>query len=469
MKEKIPVVFSTDDQFTVPACVAIWSMLKNSSAQYFYDIYIMHSEGLSEKNKTFLLRIKKEYKNCGVTFLYVDSRQFEDVNLKEGITVPTMFRLLLSEYLHQYSKCLYMDCDVIVLRDISLLYKMDLKEDYVAAVKDSGVQYFFEENKGYAQTVGIPDMRKYMNAGVLLVNLSAIRDGGLRERFLSCAGERYLYADQDILNRCCQNRIKYLPLKYNLFRRFYGRLHLLENSDFDEAELREAQESPVILHYAESSKPWMNLQGNASDIWWGYAKDALLPEDYHNIRRQAEKNKESGRWDEAVRLASRHKEVVIFGYSYYGREVMKNLHKFGWGNISAFCDNNPEKLGQIYEGVEVKGLTKIREEFKDVFFINSSQRQRNAVVGLLTENGYSEDAVWNYDPAAYPRERMYYAILDKKYYRSELQYIIQSELEINLNDWDSLLNVAKRPENKFLEDKYFLNEWALNPSLTQME
>lgn len=469
MEGKIPVVFSTDDRFSVPAYVAIWSMLKSASVQYFYDIYIMHSEDLSEQNRIFLLRIKNIFKNCNLTFLNVDSRQFEHVSQKEGITVSAMFRLLASEYLQQYDKCLYIDCDVVILGDISALYATDIQEDYIAAVKDGGVQYFFEKNCGYAKTVGISDMRDYINSGVLVMNTSAIRNDGLKERFLSCVGEKYLYADQDILNRCCQGRIKYLPLKYNLFRRFYGRMHLLLNTDFSKDELEEAKEHPVILHYAEGSKPWMNLQGNASDIWWDYAKNALLPADYQSIRRQAERNKESGRWDEAVCLASRHKNVVIFGYSYYGKEVMRFLYNFGWRQISAFCDNNPEKLGQIYEGVEVKGLKEIKEEFEDVFFINSSQRQRNAVVELLKENGYSEDAIWNYDPGAYPRERMYYAILDKKYYESELQYIVQTELEIHLNDWDGLLNVVRRPENKFLEEKYFLNEWALNPSLTQTE
>ncbi len=467
MQKKLPVVFSTDDRFIIPAYVAIWSMIKNASEKYFYDIYIMHSEDLSDKNKSFLLYIKKEYKNCNLTFLGVDSRQFEQVNLKEGITVSAMFRLLVSEYLQQYDKCLYIDCDVIVLGDISALYTIDIKEDYIAAVKDSGVQYFFEENLEYAKTVGISNMRNYINSGVLVMNMSAIRNDGLKKRFLSCVEERFLYADQDILNRCCQHKIKYLPLKYNIFRRFYGRLHLLQGSDFDETERKEAQESPVILHYAEGSKPWINLQGNASDIWWQYAEKALTSKPYQTIRRQAEDYRKAGRWEEVVKMASQYQEVVIFGYSYYGKEVLKFLRNFGCSHVSAFCDSNPEKHGQIYEGVEVKELKEISTELTDVFFINSSQRQRKAVVELLTENGYSEKAIWNYDHLIYPRERMYYAILDKEYYVSELRYIVRMELGMNIKDLDELCGIVKRPENKCLVDKYFLNEWALNPELSQ--
>ena len=232
METRIPVVFSTDDLFIIPAYTAIWSMLNNASTVCFYDLYIMHSGSLSERSIEFLEGIEKIYENCRLSFLSVDESQFEHVSLKEGITVSAMFRLLLSEYLRNYDKCLYIDCDVIVLGDVSVLYPTDIKENYIAAIKDCGVQYFYEKNREYAETIGISDMRDYFNSGVLLMNMSAIRKDKLIKDFMACTEHVYLYADQDILNRCCQNRVQYLPLKYNLFRRFYQRLYLLEHTDF---------------------------------------------------------------------------------------------------------------------------------------------------------------------------------------------------------------------------------------------
>lgn len=35
ISKKVPVVFAADDQFIIPAYVAVWSMLKNSSADFF--------------------------------------------------------------------------------------------------------------------------------------------------------------------------------------------------------------------------------------------------------------------------------------------------------------------------------------------------------------------------------------------------------------------------------------------------
>lgn len=470
METRIPVVFSTDDLFIIPAYTAIWSMLNNASTVCFYDLYIMHSGSLSERSIEFLEGIEKIYENCRLSFLSVDESQFEHVSLKEGITVSAMFRLLLSEYLRNYDKCLYIDCDVIVLGDVSVLYATDIKENYIAAIKDCGVQYFYEKNREYAETIGISDMRDYFNSGVLLMNMSAIRKDKLIKDFMACTEHVYLYADQDILNRCCQNRVQYLPLKYNLFRRFYQRLYLLEHTDFGGAELEEAQEAPVILHYAEGSKPWKNIRGTGSGVWWEYAGKALPAEIYQAVRQQAERSEDKGNFKEVIRRASLHKSVIIFGYSYYGKEVFRILRNLGLKQIEAFCDNNPEKRGQVYEGIEVKSLQEIREEFEDVFFINSSQKQRSVVMQILEEHGYRKEVIWNYDHlAAGPKEYMYYAILDQRYYLSELKNIVRMELGMNCDSWKALCGLVRHEEYRFLVDKYFLESWALNPDLIYEE
>ena len=63
METRIPVVFSTDDLFIIPAYTAIWSMLNNASTVCFYDLYIMHSGSLSERSIEFLEGIEKIYEN----------------------------------------------------------------------------------------------------------------------------------------------------------------------------------------------------------------------------------------------------------------------------------------------------------------------------------------------------------------------------------------------------------------------
>lgn len=461
ISKKIPVVFATDDRFVVPAYVAICSMLKNSSTLFFYDIYIFYSESLSGKSRDFLLEIEKKYKNCGMQFQKVDGHQFEDVRFDGNITGTAMFRLLISDYLPEYDRCLYFDGDIIVLGDISELYAFPMGEDYIAAVKDGGVQCYFEKYSEHAKDIDIKSMKSYVNSGVLVMNLKEIREKGMKEVFLSHVGKQYQFPDQDILNTCCEGRIKYLPLKYNVFRRFYQRTSWLCGTDFSEGERKEAEESPVILHYSEGLKPWDHMWGNASDIWWKYALEALPGEVYHRYRKCAEERLVTYDWRELERKAAGHENVVIFGFSHYGKKVLKILDSLGIKNIAAFCDNALEKRGLLYEGIRVEDIETIMGSFQKVLFINTSQRREKEVLRLLLEKGCVEEDIWNYRYRPYVvKSKPYYELLDKKYYAEELRGIILFELDIVAESWDILRSIAEKEENRFLRDKYYMDEWV---------
>lgn len=187
----------------------------------------------------------------------VDGSRFENIRFDGNITGTAMFRLLISDYLPEYEKCLYFDCDIVVLGDISELYELPIGENYIAAIKDGGVQCYFEKFSGHAKEIDIKSMRSYVNSGILVMNLKMLRKRGMKDVFLSHISKQYQFPDQDILNTCCEGKIHYLPLKYNIFRRFYHRLNWLHNTDFSAWERAEAEESPVILHYAEGLKPWI--------------------------------------------------------------------------------------------------------------------------------------------------------------------------------------------------------------------
>ncbi len=461
ISKKVPVVFAADDQFIIPAYVAVWSMLKNSSADFFYDIYIFYSESLSDGSKRFLLEIEKEYRNCSIGFQMVDGSRFENIRFDGNITGTAMFRLLISDYLPEYEKCLYFDCDIVVLGDISELYELPIGENYIAAIKDGGVQCYFEKFSGHAKEIDIKSMRSYVNSGILVMNLKMLRKRGMKDVFLSHISKQYQFPDQDILNTCCEGKIHYLPLKYNIFRRFYHRLNWLHNTDFSAWERAEAEESPVILHYAEGLKPWDHMRGNASDIWWEYAFESLPEEVYHTCRKSAEQRLVIYDWEEVARKAASRENVVIFGFSRYGKKILRIFRSLGIKNIAAFCDNAPEKQGQIFEGIPVLNIDMVMHKFQNVFFINTSQRQEKEIFQILIEKGCAEDDIWHYTYRPYVlKSKPYYELLDRKYYAVELQSIILYELDIAAGDLDSLREIVEKEENKFLIDKYYMGEWV---------
>jgi lipopolysaccharide biosynthesis glycosyltransferase len=48
------------------------------------------------------------------------------------------------------------------------------------------------------------------------MNLKKIRQNGLTGKFLSEIQKGYIFTDQDVLNVTCLNKIRYLPVKYNI-------------------------------------------------------------------------------------------------------------------------------------------------------------------------------------------------------------------------------------------------------------
>ena len=47
--QTIPIFFTFDRYYVVPACVAIYSLLKNASKEYFYQLFVLHTD-LNERH-----------------------------------------------------------------------------------------------------------------------------------------------------------------------------------------------------------------------------------------------------------------------------------------------------------------------------------------------------------------------------------------------------------------------------------
>ena len=112
-----------------------------------------------------------------------------------------------------------------------------------------------------------------MNAGVLLLNLKAIREEGLEGVFASLLERNFSSQDQDILNLACRGRIKLLPFKYNVMTKYdvySSSLH--ENSylkDWVSAEeWDEGRSLPTVIHYADRRKPWKDMSSLYAEAWW---------------------------------------------------------------------------------------------------------------------------------------------------------------------------------------------------------
>ena len=201
------------------------------------------------------------------------------------------YRLLIGEILKNYHKVIYLDCDLIVLTDLSELYYTDLTNKYAAAVKDYLIANIFIKGKEFVKYMNdvleIKDVGLYFNSGVIVHNLDLMREKRIQNQLLEVAAinNKYFH-DQNVLNSVFYNNIVYLDGSYNV------NYHLLfdKHKDLFPQEiwgkyLKELN-NPKILHYTSSQKPWRDPSLPNAHLWWHYARQTPFYEEilYKNLK-----------------------------------------------------------------------------------------------------------------------------------------------------------------------------------------
>lgn len=178
-----------------------------------------------------------------------------DLPVMDRIPTVMWYRVFLPRLLPTTSRVLYLDCDTLVVDDLSALWEIDLEDSYLGAVDNA-----FEPGvERHAADLGLASAAEYFNSGVLLLNLDLMRADGATEAILDCARTRSLvWPDQDALNLVLgQKRVRLEPRWNCMNVLFYGNIP----SSYDQDAARAAAACPAILHFEgpQMAKPWHYL------------------------------------------------------------------------------------------------------------------------------------------------------------------------------------------------------------------
>ena len=263
----IPIVFAFDNRLTIPAAVAIFSLLSSARKDTFYDIFILHSEK-EVIDKDVVVGVTDKYLNCRVTYRTVGDI-FDTAFEIRGITTPAYYRLLIPRLIPEYDKVIYSDADIIFRQDLSEVYSTEFGNNYFAGVKDPGLNL---NEDGLKHMASLPNVTvgNYINSGFLLINSEKINKDGIVDRLITTAKNKWKFQDQDTINIVCSGHIKFLPPKYNMsdYIYYYGLEYpeklseLYPLTDFEEGIVN------GDIHY-NGHKPWKKWCVNF-DIWWEY-------------------------------------------------------------------------------------------------------------------------------------------------------------------------------------------------------
>lgn len=261
---EIPIFFSTDDNYLPYLDVAIRSLIKNASKDYKYRIVILNTGLVREK----MDKIKKlANENFIINFVDI-SHSIEDIKHQlrnvYHFGLASYYRLFIEQLFPEYDKILYLDCDIVVLGDISKLYHTDMEENAVAGVVEQFILHSPVFSLYTNEAVGI-DSEHYINSGILLMDLAKLREMKMEEKFvelLTTYNFDVIDPDQAYINYLCKDKIKYLPVEWN-------------RTPIETVNC----EKPQIIHYALGIKPWQKNSIFLANHFWDYAKESSFYDD----------------------------------------------------------------------------------------------------------------------------------------------------------------------------------------------
>lgn len=462
-KTGIPVVWGLDKKYVLPAFVVMHSILMHSNKKYCF--YILTADCIEEQVQEYTKLLKKKYNNFQVFVKKVDSNLFVDAKLYNmHLSIAAYFRLLIPALLEEHDKCIYLDCDVLVNGNLEELFEIDLGENYLAGVKDCHIIADTPREREHEKVLGIPSRDKYINSGVMLINLKKMREDALIDNFLVQMSKVNWYEDQDVLNYCCYPYIKILPLKYNLFHFYYGKsIKLLYHLDYGKEEFD--FDEPFIIHMGARWKPWNNRKVKCSDKWWETAaifKETEYYQRYQSISQQKD--------DVDIMLeileANRNKQFVVCGYSQNGRRLCDMLRARGYSNIVAILDNNKDAWGKQYQNIPVMSIDHIVDKYDNIFWIISNQVAFEEVRRQILDYGFTDESIVRYVNRY--DGKFYVLSLDCKYYDLEIDKIAMFEYTNKIVQCtqrkEYILKILNEPENypeeyEYLNGKYHFNYW----------
>lgn len=260
-KKIIPIFFSSDDGYAPYLATALASMMDNASKNYNYKICVLN-DGLGEEHQKKIKALEQD----GFDIQFISMREkLEPMMEKESnklradyFTLTIYFRIFIPDMFPEYDKGIYIDSDIAVPGDISKLFEEDLEGNIIGACIDESIQDVPPLCKYIDESVGV-DHTKYINSGVLLMDLEKLREVRMGDRFLELLNTYQfdsIAPDQDYINAMCYGKIHFIDISWDAF----------PNNDLPKLE------NPNLIHYNLFAKPWCYDNIQYEEYFWKYAK-----------------------------------------------------------------------------------------------------------------------------------------------------------------------------------------------------
>lgn len=273
MNTTINVVYITDSNYVYPTKISLCSLAANSSPTSFYNVYII-AVNLNDHQIQLFKSLSSEHFKIFV--LCETNRRFDFIQAEHAhVSKAALLKFELPQILSDCEKVIYIDGDTLILDDLCILFRQDLKDNYVAAVSDMYIVKKLSRNRIFQH-------ENYFNSGMMLINLDLWRAHNISKKLIQnkLQEKEHLFMDQDALNSVLGEKTLYLSPKYNFLSVISEEFNCNEIADFyaeSSEKILQYKSCPVIMHLANiQSKPWKNFNSIAYPEWIKYLDSETL-------------------------------------------------------------------------------------------------------------------------------------------------------------------------------------------------
>lgn len=263
------IFITLDSNYIYPLCVMLNSIAETNSGNRI-DLYVAYSS-LTENDFSDMEKALG-MTNHEIHRIPVSDDMFDGCPVLDRISKATYYRLLAGDVLpNDVERVLYLDPDIVINGDLSDFYNLDLQGNIIA-----GAPHLYGIPEGVNRLrLGLSKENRYINAGVLLIDLKKWREEISLKRifkFISVNHKKLLLADQDVINALMKNRT--LPIDervYNLDEKTYRHFSSCFAGE-RKIDLDWVEKNTVIIHFNGKKKPWKEQKytGRLGDFFEKY-------------------------------------------------------------------------------------------------------------------------------------------------------------------------------------------------------
>jgi lipopolysaccharide biosynthesis glycosyltransferase len=237
----------------VPHSAAMLHSVLSHSGDRRVTVHFLHDPGLG---RAPLARLGSMVEGLGhrIGFLPVPDERLAGLPTKGFTLKATWYRIFLPDLLPDVDRILYLDVDLLALQGLEELWSTDLTSHTAAAVANVLPRHYAER----LAAAGL-DPSRYFNAGVMLMNLEAMRGSRSSAALLEYGRERanrLVLRDQDALNAVLGPTCLSLHPRWNCMNALF--VYPWAEEVFGPERLAQARRDPAIRHFEGPffNKPW---------------------------------------------------------------------------------------------------------------------------------------------------------------------------------------------------------------------